>query len=63
MKADFLFNLSFNAARENVTSREHSFNTIPCGVMLSTTNCLPVRTFYHQIPAFVSGRGGGGVGF
>ena len=78
--AEFLFNLSFNAERENVTSREHSFNTIPCGVILSTTNCLPVRTismmvpmvmcsmwficskykcdtFYHQIPAFVSGRG------
>jgi hypothetical protein len=85
MKADFLFNLSFNAERENVTSREHSFNTIPCGVMLSTTNLLPVRTismmvpmvmcsmwficskykrdtFYHQIPAFVSGRGGCVVG-
>lgn len=83
--AEFLFNLSFNAERENVTSREHSFNTIPCGVMLSTTNCLPVRTismmvpmlmcsmwficskykrdtFYHQNPAFVSGRGGGVVG-
>jgi hypothetical protein len=50
MKADFLFNLSFNAERENVTSREHSFKTIPCGVMLSTTNLLPVRTISMMVP-------------
>jgi len=50
MTADFLFNLSLSAERENVTNREHSFNTIPCGVMLSTTNFLPVRTISMMVP-------------
>ncbi len=48
--ADFLFNLSLNAEREKLTIREHSFNAIPCGVMLSTTNLLPVFTISMIVP-------------
>ena len=48
--ADFLFNLSLNAEREKLTIREHSFNAIPCGVILSTTNLLPVFTISMIVP-------------